>query len=376
MKRVTSVAVHQILRQSALLLAKTPREVGGTRLSFVDQYHLFLEAGRERHAHSRFLANSAGVLGQLGARLRWDGVETIFGSSAPPLVLGLAVAPHSLGYVTPDTARFSGSVSLPGWMFHEGTALPEWTVLYAPRTTDAGQIRAVVVPTNDVMRRHVATDVLEPHSFDVPSALVIETSIRPRRGGETYSLPLSVYLAPEILGFTMACGQRLLDELDAGIEGSAELLGSFRSDRSDARRVLDHRRRELDTIHGDIVEVLHAIDQHSAGEATLRGERRTTKDMITQLRHQIVSTVVGELPELHDDRPVRSHAPARSLSALTAREWEILSQLTTRATLPEIAARLYISPNTLKTHLKSLYRKIGVASRREAADLAEHATAS
>jgi len=57
--------------------------------------------------------------------------------------------------------------------------------------------------------------------------------------------------------------------------------------------------------------------------------------------------------------------------ALTTREWEILMELTTRSTLQEIAARLYISPNTLKTHLKSLYRKIGVGSRREAADLVE-----
>ncbi len=62
--------------------------------------------------------------------------------------------------------------------------------------------------------------------------------------------------------------------------------------------------------------------------------------------------------------------------ALTSREWEILVELTTRSTLHEIAARLYISPNTLKTHLKSLYRKIGVASRREAADFVEPMLAS
>lgn len=365
-----------MLCQSALLLAKTPRDVGGTQLDFVAQYHLFLATGRERHPQSRLLANAAGVIGQLGARLTWDGVETIFGDGTPPLIVGLAVAPNTLAYETPHTARFSGSVALPGWMFHDGVALPQWTVLYAPRTTDAGQIRAVVVPTRDLMKRHMAADVLEPHSLDVPSALVVETSIRPRRGGETYSLPLSVYLAPEILGYTMACGHRLLDDLTAAIDGSAELLGSFRSGRRDARRILDQRRAELHMLHRDIVDTLHAIDQHSAGEATLRGERRTTKDLITSLRHQIVSTVVGGIPDLSSDCVPHPAAPTRSLSMLTSREWEILSQLTTRATLPEIAARLYISPNTLKTHLKSLYRKIGVASRREAADLVEHATAS
>lgn len=58
--------------------------------------------------------------------------------------------------------------------------------------------------------------------------------------------------------------------------------------------------------------------------------------------------------------------PERGAQALTEREREILGHLSTTRSITEIAAALHISPNTLKTHLKSIYRKLGVESRRQA----------
>jgi len=55
---------------------------------------------------------------------------------------------------------------------------------------------------------------------------------------------------------------------------------------------------------------------------------------------------------------------------LTDRERDVLRFLPSRLTLREIANELYVSVNTLKFHLKVIYRKLGVSSRAEAADVA------
>lgn len=56
--------------------------------------------------------------------------------------------------------------------------------------------------------------------------------------------------------------------------------------------------------------------------------------------------------------------------SLTKRELEILRQLSTGRTLTVIAAELHISQNTMKTHLKNLYRKMEVEGRKSAVEKA------
>ena len=55
---------------------------------------------------------------------------------------------------------------------------------------------------------------------------------------------------------------------------------------------------------------------------------------------------------------------------LSARESEVLARLATRMSASEIAADLFISPNTLKSHVRSIYRKLGVETRRDAVRVA------
>jgi DNA-binding NarL/FixJ family response regulator len=58
--------------------------------------------------------------------------------------------------------------------------------------------------------------------------------------------------------------------------------------------------------------------------------------------------------------------PDSIASELTAREVEILLLLDDRLETDEIAKRLFISEHTVRSHVKSILRKLGVSSRREA----------
>ena len=53
------------------------------------------------------------------------------------------------------------------------------------------------------------------------------------------------------------------------------------------------------------------------------------------------------------------------LRTLSEREREILSELAAGSRVPSIATRLFISPHTVRNHLKAIYRKLGVGSQAE-----------
>ena len=77
-----------------------------------------------------------------------------------------------------------------------------------------------------------------------------------------------------------------------------------------------------------------------------------------------VSVSPGLLARLFEGAPDR---PAAEASAtLTAKEREVLRLLAAGRSNAEIAAALYVSAATVKTHLAHIYEKLGVANRHEA----------
>ncbi|WP_444663562.1 LuxR C-terminal-related transcriptional regulator [Cellulomonas sp. CW35] len=59
-------------------------------------------------------------------------------------------------------------------------------------------------------------------------------------------------------------------------------------------------------------------------------------------------------------------APLTGAETLTRRERVVLAELAEDVTLEEIATRLFVTRNTVKSQVRSVYRKIGVSTRSEA----------
>ena len=66
--------------------------------------------------------------------------------------------------------------------------------------------------------------------------------------------------------------------------------------------------------------------------------------------------------------PSRRRVATPLVEPLSSRELSVLRYLSSRLTNQEIASALYVSLNTLKSHVKSIYRKLSVSSRAEAVE--------
>lgn len=99
-------------------------------------------------------------------------------------------------------------------------------------------------------------------------------------------------------------------------------------------------------------------------------------------REGFIEAIIAATPYLParedepDEGPGEAHGvgererPADAFVGLTYRELDVLGLLCERKTNREIAQELGVSPETVKSHAASLYRKLGVRNRREAAALA------
>ena len=81
------------------------------------------------------------------------------------------------------------------------------------------------------------------------------------------------------------------------------------------------------------------------------------------------SALVVELlrtAEPRQERPAARAARAGLDTSVSDREIEVLRLLATHLTGPEIAQQLYVSVNTLRTHTKHIFTKLGVSTRHDA----------
>jgi LuxR family maltose regulon positive regulatory protein len=102
-----------------------------------------------------------------------------------------------------------------------------------------------------------------------------------------------------------------------------------------------------------------------------RGDRAGARALVEQARELLAQfRDPGMLPALlaQTDQALGAAPRRRGTVAepLTGRELAVLRLLPTRLSNREIGRELFVSVNTVRSHLQALYRKLGVATRAEA----------
>lgn len=89
------------------------------------------------------------------------------------------------------------------------------------------------------------------------------------------------------------------------------------------------------------------------------------EELIDAVRRTVASGRVWLLPSENEEEAVARIREASSEARLTPKEKEVFALVLTRRTNAEIAGELYISLYTVKNHVSSILRKLGLKSRRE-----------
>jgi DNA-binding CsgD family transcriptional regulator len=89
--------------------------------------------------------------------------------------------------------------------------------------------------------------------------------------------------------------------------------------------------------------------------------------------HVIVREVPAPVPPPREDPPFSASAESIERLGLTPRELEILGLIADGLSTREIAERLFVSENTVKTHSSRLFAKLGARRRTQAVQIAREA---
>ena len=130
-----------------------------------------------------------------------------------------------------------------------------------------------------------------------------------------------------------------------------------------------YRAEEQITLRGDEREkILQMVLEHLPSDIREEQDERAipplaVADVIANIEQELTRSVKQEIQMIGEQIP----SPLVEYSAeLTARELEVLRLVARGLTIEQMAERLVISPRTVDTHLKLIYRKIGVSSRSDA----------
>ncbi len=203
------------------------------------------------------------------------------------------------------------------------------------------------------------------------------------RSGDTGRARILLALTEEGAYFDRADGRLAQGRLllsDADYKGALEAVAPCLDGTADAMTLRDkvaallvstvaHRRLGLTDSAAEFLEQALALAEPDDAYRVFLDAGQPARSAITVLVPPTSRSAVfaGRILERFDTQMPRSDGPqAQAQVPLTDSELAVLRFLPSHMTNQEIAEALFLSINTVKTHLRSVYRKLGVGSRREA----------
>ncbi|MFW5418722.1 AAA family ATPase [Nocardiopsis sp. CNT-189] len=226
-------------------------------------------------------------------------------------------------------------------------------------------------------RPHLPAAVLHNGLAEYPAAL--EAARLAAEDGGLYSAGTAL---PELVEAAVRCGEDAVaaSALESLLErtepsGTGYALGVAAGARALVGGAEDDYREAIGHLSGTPLLPDLARAHLRYGEWLRRAGRR--RDAREQLRtaHERLSDIGMEafaLRAANELRATGEAARSRSEHArdrLTMQELHIARQVATGATSKEVAAHLFLSPRTVDAHLRSIFRKLGITSRRRLRDM-------
>lgn len=212
---------------------------------------------------------------------------------------------------------------------------------------------------------------------DYPAAL--EAAQQAVASGDLF---LAGFALPELVESAVRCGanavaraalESLLERTEAA--GTTMALGVAAGARALVDDAEDHYLEALEHLTDSSLP-LHLARAHLRyGEWLRRAGRRRDARKHLRIAYEHSSDIGLEAfaqraaAELRATGEVARSRAEHTYDRLTMQEMHIARQVATGATTKEVAGSLFLSPRTVEAHLRSIFRKLGVTSRRQLKDI-------
>jgi DNA-binding CsgD family transcriptional regulator len=324
------------------------------------------------------LARSTGALADLPSALLLHSVTlTLTGELARAAELaaeGTAIA-HAIGAVPLPQAE----LFVAGWRGDDAGAA----------FIDAILARAAVEHLDDyaVSIAHYTLAVLRNGRGDYGPALTAAT-----RAAQGHELTCSNMALPEIVEAASRAGdparaQAAVEELELRARVTGGCWGLGLAVRSRALITAgpgaeEHYLEALDLLERHRLASYCARTHLVYGEWLRREGRRQEAREQLRTAHRLLSAIGADAFAERAAKELRATGEhprkrtAHATDSLTTHELQIARLVSTGATTREVAQQLFLSPRTIEAHLRNIFRKLGITSRRQLKDLRLHRTGS